>query len=80
MTLHVRNLFRTKKNVTFQQNWAPATPEFLLPVASPLPLLPLLPSLLSPLPWPLQLRAEAPLHSGQGGPNSKVRSGGYFRC
>lgn len=62
--------------VSFQQNWAPATPEFLLPVASLPPWLPALPSLpsplalLSPWPWPLQLRAEAPLHSGQGGPNS----------
>lgn len=76
MTLHVRTFFEQKKMVSFQQNWAPATPEFLLPVASLPPWLPALPSLpsplalLSPWPWPLQLRAEAPLHSGQGGPNS----------
>lgn len=76
MTLHVRTFFEQKKMVSFQQNWAPATPEFLLPEASRPPWLPALPSLpsplalLSPWPWPLQLRAEAPLHSGQGGPNS----------
>lgn len=68
--------FSNKKNGEFSTDWAPATPEFLLPVASPPPSLPALPSLpsplalLSPSPWLLQLRAEAPLHSGQGGPNS----------